>query len=227
MGFLNTLSPVVAVATVLTSTTAFSSGFAFMRPSFVPNSPTPTTTLAMASDNSLEMIPPVDGEYEPVQFTDGTGVVDCFVDAVATINDVQYTVGHVCDNAADIVYLDEDGDLVPIEVDDQLMEEIFPVAVKALKEEFPEFELLRTPATLTLAGDLGEEEEEVEEDGDEASAELLVSFQHTDKEYMVVRPLDLMLLVAIAEPNSADQRVLISNEVAEEIMPTLMEMLGI
>ena len=61
----------------------------------------------------------------------------------------------------------------------------------------------------------------------ESLAEMLLEFDHDGKEYCLVRPTDLMLLVAKADPNDEDGRILISDDESEEIMPILMEMLGI
>jgi len=187
-----------------------------------------------SGDDKIQMVSP-DEDLEPIPFTDGSGnVIECYSDATATIRGVEYTIGHVCDNAMDIVFMDEQDELVPIEVEDDIMDEVFPIALTSLEQEFPgEFTLLRTPATLTLIGDLGGNDEEgdddqkEEEDEDEATAELLLSFEHKDKTYSLVHPLDLMLLVGTVDTKSPDQRILISDEQAEQVMPTLMEMLGI
>jgi len=179
------------------------------------------------NNNKLEMI---EGELEPIPFTEsspttskGEPIVECYVDAIATIDNTQYMVGHTCDHAIDIVFIDEEDELVPIEIEDDLMDDIFPMAAKAMKEEFPDCTLRRTPASLTLEGDLGEEDEE----DDEATAELLVTFEYDGTEYNVVRPFDLMLLVATTDENNPEQNILIDDEKAEEVMPTLMEMLGL
>ena len=91
----------------------------------------------------------------------------------------------------------------------------------------------RTPQTLTLVGELeeGEEDEEDEEeekdgfiDDDEEDVEILLSFEHEDTEYCLVRLLDPVLLVgkAIAED---DQRVkLLTPAESDEVMPVLEEM---
>lgn len=55
-------------------------------------------------------------------------------------------------------YVDErEGGLVPLELDDPMMDDVFPVAELIIEEEFgEELSLQRTPQTLTLVGELEE-----------------------------------------------------------------------
>ena len=140
------------------------------------------------------------------------------------------------DNAVDIAFIEEDEDgeegLVLIESDDELMDQLFPIAKKLVEQdEDAKLALYRTPATLTLAGNLGIDDDEDEEDEDgedeEEAADLLLSFDFDGKEYNLVRPTDLMLLVGKEDADNKDGRVLINDEESETIMPTLMEMLGL
>ena len=143
------------------------------------------------------------------------------------------------DNAVDIAFIEEDEDgeegLCLIESDDELMDQLFPIAKELVEQdEAAKLALYRTPATLTLAGNLGidddEDEEDEDDDDEEEAADLLLSFDFEGKEYHLVRPTDLMLLVG-KEPlpieDNTDGRVLINDEESEAIMPTLMEMLGL
>ena len=64
------------------------------------------------------------------------------------------------DNAVDIAFIEEDEDgeegLVLIESDDDLMDQLFPIAKELVEQdEAAKLALYRTPATLTLAGNLG------------------------------------------------------------------------
>lgn len=140
------------------------------------------------------------------------------------------------DNAVDIAFIEEDEDgeegLVLIESDDDLMDQLFPIAKELVEQdEAAKLALYRTPATLTLAGNLGidddvDEDNEDDEEEEEA-ADLLLSFDFEGKEYNLVRPTDLMLLVGKADTDNEEGRVLINDEESETIMPTLMEMLGL
>ena len=141
------------------------------------------------------------------------------------------------DNAVDIAFIEEDDDgeegLVLIESDDELMDKLFPIAKELVEQdESAKLALYRTPATLTLAGNLGMDDDEDEEDEDgeedeEEAADLLLSFVFEGQEYNLVRPTDLMLLVGKQDADNRDGRVLINDDESEKIMPTLMEMLGL
>ena len=72
----------------------------------------------------------------------------------------------------------------------------------------------------------GDDDDDEDEDEVEA-ADLLLSFEYEGQEYNLVRPTDLMLLVGKVDDDDKEQRVLITDEESEEIMPTLMEMLGL
>lgn len=94
--------------------------------------------------------------------------------------------------------------MVPIELDDPLMDDIFPVAEGIIEDEFgEELVLLRTPQTLTLIGELEESDMDEDEDMDdmdeaedtEEEVEILVSFEEEGREYHLVRLLDPILLV--------------------------------
>lgn len=138
--------------------------------------------------------------------SDGEKAIDCYVDSVATVDGVEYTIGSPCDYAVALCYFDEDNQLVPIELDDPLMDDIFPVAEGIIEDEFgEELVLLRTPQTLTLIGELEESEADDDEDLDddedgevedtEEEVEILVSFEEDGQEYHLVRLLDPILLV--------------------------------
>ena len=114
------------------------------------------------------------------------------------------------------------------------MDDLFPICKTIIEEENADAKLAlyRTPATLTLAGNLGidddeDDDEEDEEDDEGEAADLLLTFEHEGKEYSLVRPTDLMLLVGKVDEKDVERRVLIDDEESETIMPTLMEMLGL
>jgi hypothetical protein len=121
---------------------------------------------------------------------------------------------------------DEQDELVTIELDDEYMDEVFPVAENVIEEQFgEELVLVRTPQTLTLAGELDideEEEEEDEEDEEEEQVELLVTFEMDDgKEIHLVRLLDPVSLVGKFDAQNPNRRLLLTPDESEEIMPLL------
>jgi len=167
---------------------------------------------------------------EPISFVepDGSGFIDCFIDSSAVVNGVEYTIGTPCDYSVAIGYFDENDELIPIELDDEFMDEIFPVTESIIEEEFgEELTLLRTPQTLTLAGELEEEEDEAFEiqqsdiDDAEEQVEVILSFEYDDQEYHLLRLLDPVLLVGKADPEFDQRRIMLTPEESETVMPQL------
>merc|ERR1712232_1288300 len=108
---------------------------------------------------------------------------------------------------------------------DDLMDDIFPIAENIVSEEFEEeLALQRTPQALTLVGELEDDDIEDEEyedfDGDE-DVEVLLSFEHRGKEFNLVRLLDPVLLVGKNDSERSDLRVLLTPEESEKVMPIL------
>lgn len=174
---------------------------------------------------SFEWLPDSD---TPIPFVDtrGDNFIDCYVDSIATINGVKYTVGSPCDHPVALCMYDEQDELVTIELDDEYMDEVFPVAENVIEEQFgEELVLVRTPQTLTLAGELDiddEEDEEDDEDGEEEQVELLVTFEMDDgKEIHLVRLLDPVSLVGKYDAQNPNRRLLLTPDESEEIMPLL------
>mmetsp|Transcript_15464 Transcript_15464/g.19636 ORF Transcript_15464/g.19636 Transcript_15464/m.19636 type:complete len:268 (+) Transcript_15464:107-910(+) len=184
------------------------------------------------SDNSLHKVPEDDDTAIPFVEVDNSSFIECYADSIAIVNGVEYTIGSPCDNAVALCYFDDDEQLIPIEMDEDLMDEIFALAASIVEEEFgEELALERTPQTLTLVGELeegeGDEEDEDEDDfidEDEEDVEILLSFEHEGTEYCLVKLLDPIFLVGktIAED---DQRVqLLTPKESDEVMPVLEEM---
>ncbi|KAL3796826.1 hypothetical protein ACHAW5_002512 [Stephanodiscus triporus] len=201
----------------------------------------PPLPLSMTSDSA------VDSKFEKmsedddqvIAFMDAsmTRGIDCYVDSYATVDGVEYTIGSPCDYAVALCYFEgEDEQLVPIELDDPLMDDIFPVAEGIIEEEFgEELVLLRTPQTLTLVGELEENELKDEEDDDESEeddegdldeteeeVEILVSFEEDGREYHLVRLLDPVLLVG--KTGAENTRILLTPEESDTVMPKLEAM---
>jgi len=144
---------------------------------------------------------------------------------------VEYIIGSPCDYAVALCYFDEDDQLVPVELDDDLMDDVFPVAANIVADEFgDELALMRTPQTLTLVGELEDEEDDEEEedesvdmDDGEEEVEVLISFDHKGMEFDLVRLLDPVLLVGKPDPDSDDpqRRLLLTPQESSRIMPQL------
>jgi hypothetical protein len=202
-----------------------------------------SSAVAAASETTYIKIP--DDDDTPIPFVDvaTNTFIDCYADSIVTLsNGVTYTVGEPCDYAVALGYVDErQGGLVPLELDDPMMDDVFPVAELIIEEEFgEELSLQRTPQTLTLVGELEEGEEDHEEDedddfgdeyhndeedveDDEEEVEILLSFEHRGKEFHVVRLLDPVLLVGTADPDNEDRRILLTPKEADAVMPALEE----
>jgi Protein of unknown function (DUF3727) len=181
--------------------------------------------------NELHVVSNDDSQV-PIPFMDleSNSFIECYVDAVAEVDGVEYTIGVPCDHAVALCYFDEENQLVPVELEDDLMDDVFPIAESIVAEEFgEELVLQRTPQTLTLVGELEEDDEDDENDDeddgneeDEEEVEVLLSFEHRDMEFNLVRLLDPVLLVG--KEVVAGQRVLLSPEESEKVMPELEKM---
>jgi len=190
---------------------------------------------AGSSDGSLTKVP--DDDDTPIAFVDssGTSFIECFADSVVTLDGETYTIGSPCDCSVALAYFDSDEQLLPVELDSDLMDDVFPVAESIVEEEFgEELVLQRTPQTLTLVGELEEDEDDSEggseddEDDDvmddEEEVEILISFEHKGREFHLVRLLDPVLLVGKADPSNPDRRVLLTPEESDKVMPSLEEL---
>ena len=194
----------------------------------------------------LHRVPP-ELEGIPIPFVDTTAssssssgsvlqFIECYVDSLCTVQGVEYTIGVPCDYSVALCYQDEEDQLIPIELaDSATMDDLFPVAEAIVADEFgEELVLQRTPQTLTLVGELEEEDEdsdddEDEEDNEDEEVEVLLSFEHRGKEYLLVRLLDPILLVGkmpdkVEGEVAMDSRVLLTPEESDQVMPVLEEL---
>ncbi len=123
-------------------------------PTFVTTRMSPPLFMSTSSNVKFEKVDEDDDQV--IAFMDASGErgIDCYVDSYATVDGVEYTIGSPCDYAVALCYFEgEDEQLVPIELDDPLMDDIFPIAESIIEDEFgEELVLLRTPQTLTLVG---------------------------------------------------------------------------
>ena len=195
-------------------------------------------TLTLWGQAELKRVSP-DIEGIPIPFVDvsGNSFIDCFADSTATVDGTEYTIGVPCDYSVAICYLDDNDQLVPVELDDDLMDDVFPIAESIVAEEFgEELVLQRTPQTLTLVGELEDDDEEDfvedddlsleddDDDDDEEEVEVLLSFEHRGKEFNLVRLLDPILLVGKVDKSAPDNRILLTAKESEKIMPVLEKM---
>ena len=247
----------VWVSAAMVGVDAFTVGPMSIRPSHQPRQSTaatrnpcwrlhatsgePTITITRISDSGDD-----GDDAEPIPFLDqpNNSFIECYADAVATFDDgsgkgstTEYTIGVPCDYCVALCYKGDDGELVPIELEDELMDDVFSIAENIVAEEFDdELGLQRTPQTLTLVGELEEddeddEDEDAEDDEDddedddeftgEEEVELLLAFEHRDREFSLVRFMDPVLIVGKADPERPDIRVLLSPEESEWVMPLL------
>lgn len=175
---------------------------------------------------------------DPLAFIDlfGPGEprwIDVDPDYIITLGGQEYTVGVPCDYSVAICYYDEDDQLVPVDIDSELMEEVFPICKDIINEEFgEELVLALTPQTLTLVGELeeGEEEQEYDEsldendvpDEDEEDVEMLLAFEVDSVEYNLVKLLDPVMLVA--KKDEQNRYLILDEGESEGVLPQLEEM---
>lgn len=181
-----------------------------------------------ASSSSLKRVAEED-EGVPIPFLDRkeNSFIECYADSIITVEQVEYTIGVPCDYCVALCFF-EGENLVPVELNDELMNDIFPVAENIVSEEFEEeLVLQRTPQTLTLVGELEDDEDDRDDEDDDddyngdEEVEVLLSFEHRDKEYNLVRMLDPVLLVGKIDAERPDLRVLLTPEESEKMMPIL------
>lgn len=220
------IKPTLSLLLLLATTTAFAPAARLSQSRHVA----PTFATAENEDVILNRISD-DAEGVPIPFldTDGTSFIECYADAVATVNGVDYTIGVPCDYCVALCYFEGDN-LLPVELDDKLMDDIFPVAENIVSEEFgEELALQRTPQTLTLVGELDDDIDDEEDDDDmddedydgEEEVEVLLTFEHRDTEFFLVRLLDPVLLVGKSDSERPDLRKLLTPQESDEVMPLL------
>jgi hypothetical protein len=237
------IEPIVAFTTAVTN----HNGLMSRRPAFIM-SPARTHHHPQQQVMACRMTPPFDDNVSddgptlqrvpsdedgvPIPFVDleGSNFIECYADSFTSIDGVEYTIGVPCDYAVALCYFDQEEQLIPVELDDEMMDDVFPVAAGIVEEEFgEELSLHKTPQTLTLVGELEEDDDDDEdsddddddmEDGEE-EVEILLSFEHRGKEFNLVRLLDPVLLVGKEDPENPERRILLSLEESEKVMPVL------
>jgi hypothetical protein len=204
------------------------------RTAFLPRRLLTCPLSAAADDETTLTRVPDEDEGVSIPFVDNTGnaFIECYADSIANVNGVDYTIGVPSDYCVALCYF-EGENLLPVELNDKLMDDIFPVAENIVAEEFgEELVLQRTPQTLTLVGELEENEEDdedydAEDDDDydgEEEVEVLLTFEHRGTEFNLVRLMDPVLLVGKTDPERPDLRLLLTPEESEMVMPKLEEL---
>jgi len=188
---------------------------------------TPTVTLAEADTKGNPVI---------LRCPETNRYIECYLDAFATIegDDNTYCIAYPCDAAVSICKTVDEETLVPVEEDD-LDDDMFQITQLLLEEE--ELYLLRSAATLTLQGDLGDfdegeeddteandEEEEDEEDDD--YVEVIAEFEYKGEELSVVRVSEPFLLIA-KETTALEEYSLLSQTEADYVTPLVEQRLEI
>jgi hypothetical protein len=69
-------------------------------------------------------------EDVPIPYVDipGSSFIECYADTIAKINGVEYTIGVPCDYAVALCCYNKAKQLVPLELDDETMDDVFPIA---------------------------------------------------------------------------------------------------
>ena len=112
----------------------------------------------------------------------------------------QYIVCTPCDPCIEICEAGADDEVYPLQEDDGRMDSLFPIAAALLEED--DMFLVRSAATLTLQGDL-----EMDSEDESVEVEELASFEYECAEYVILRIVAPLLLVAKARSSSCNAAV--------------------
>ena len=169
------------------------------------------------------------GDVPTVLVRDGSGrQLLCFLEQLIPVEGIDYGLLTPVDTPVCLVRIggDEDEDELIEELDDA--EEILQVADVVLQEH--DLTLVRSAATLTVSGELEENdpedlEEELDEDeldddedGESDLYEMLIQFRAGEQEYGLYIPLDPFFVVARLQGGEA---VLVEGEEFERIQPRI------
>mmetsp|Transcript_21113 Transcript_21113/g.30918 ORF Transcript_21113/g.30918 Transcript_21113/m.30918 type:complete len:260 (-) Transcript_21113:200-979(-) len=187
--------------------------------------------------NTIHKVPEDDDTTIPFLDPQDNTFIECYADSIAIVNGVEYTIGNPCDTTVALCYFDPTDNLIPIELDSEMMDSVFPQAASIVEEEFgEELVLERTPQTLTLVGELeeGEDDDDDDEEFDEEDdvsdedeeVEILLSYENDGVEYVLVRLLDPVLLVgkAASQEDSDNKCILLTPSESDVIMPILEDL---
>jgi len=185
-------------------------------------------------EDCLKQVPEEDQNIITLLDKKDANFIECNPDAIAIVNGNEYIIASPCDNCVALCsFSKETEELLPIELDEELMNDVFPVAARFVADEFgDELSLERTAQTLTLVGELEmdeDDEDDEDENDDEASSdeeevEFLLEFEHRNKDFYLVRLLDPVMLVGKREGEDDDKYVVLSEDESAKVMPTIEEM---
>lgn len=151
--------------------------------------------------------------------------IECYVHSYAKVSgneEINYVVAVPCDPCIEICEVDasaEDNDQIfPIDEGDERMDNLFSLASALLEED--DLFLVRSAATLTLQGDL-----EMAEDVNSLEDEELASFEVEGAEYVLLRIVAPLFLVAKQEmsPSSSDEKYELLEDEELRIVSTLVQ----
>lgn len=168
----------------------------------------------------------IDMDVETVTLKDDSGrTLACTIEHAVDIEDQEYVLLLPVDAPVEIYAWQEVGEeeeAILVE-DEATVEQLFPIAKAVLEEQ--NLTLKRTAVTLTVEGELPDDEADAEDeffdDDDDEQEELqfLASFYYEEQEFGVYAPLDpLFILARMTEDN---QPQLLSPEELEKIEPLL------
>ena len=101
-----------------------------------------STTLSAETPKFRSISPEEEGIPIPFVDVDGQSFIECYADSIAEVDGVEYTIGVPCDYAVALCFFEQgdggedDYQLVPLELDDPKMDEIFPIAESIVEAEF-------------------------------------------------------------------------------------------
>ena len=55
---------------------------------------------------------------------------DRYADAIAHVGGVQYSIGSPCDHSVALCYFDENDEVIPVELEEDLMDKVFLIAAR-------------------------------------------------------------------------------------------------
>jgi hypothetical protein len=166
-----------------------------------------------------------DIENETVTLKDDAGrTLACTIEHAVDIEEQEYVLLLPVDAPVEIYAWQEAGnDEEAILIEDEAeIERLFPIAKAVLEEQ--NLTLKRTAVTLTVEGELPDEDEDdelLEQDGSDDQEELqfLASFYHEEQEFGVYAPLDPLFI--LARMTGDNQPQLLSPDELEKIEPLL------
>lgn len=204
----------------------------------IPQSPTqddrtpPSTDNNGTKDRIIDL--PVGTSDSPnysVSFVDAEthSIIDCYSYNNVIVNDQEYTMGYPCDTPVALCHNDHDDPetVQPVDLEDDLMNELFPIAESLVEEKYgADVKLLRTPNILTIVGDFDNDVDEEEEEKEDDNVEYdrlapLLTFQHQEKKYHLAQLLDPACLVGKVDAENTARRWLLTEQESVEVFPRL------